>query len=85
MNVGTVSFWNCSFLPFQDTKRTPRHRASVEPFHPWGRPGAGAPLYQWQPPNPSPQLKTKVAGKFKQDFYNLDWEQNNDNRLTSFL
>ncbi|XP_075261826.1 uncharacterized protein LOC142353459 isoform X2 [Convolutriloba macropyga] len=68
--------------PFlQDTKRTPRHRASVEPFHPWGRPGAGAPLYQWQPPNPSPQLKTKVAGKFKQDFYNLDWEQNNDNRF----
>jgi len=70
--------------PFlQDMKRTPRHRdpGTDSAFHPWGRPGAGAPLYQVQPTNPTPQLKTRVAGKFKADYYNLDWEQNNENRF----
>ena len=60
----------------QDTKRTPRQRQTSELYSPWGRPGAGAPLYQG-----TGEVNAKLAGKFKTDFYNLDWHENRDSRL----
>lgn len=59
----------------RDNKKTPRSRHVTDIYSPWGRPGNGAPLRE------AGALKSKVAGKFNTDFYNLNSEENDMSRF----